>query len=339
MTKRVVLIGHPVAHSLSGAMQQAAFDDQGVDATYELWDRAPIDLPDAIDRAARRRLPRGERHDPPQGAGRAARRPADRGGPRDGRGQHDHARGQAPRRPQHRRAGLQGRAGQARRQPEDAADGGRPRRRRRRAGRRLRADPEGFQRIIVFNRHLHRAEALVKHFGRSAAHMELRAMPWHESIIESELAKTKVLVNATSIGLTDDVSPIPAEILPPELLVLDLIYKRTTLPARRRGGRRDGLRRRADAAPPGRGRVHAVDRPAGAARADAAKLQEAREGGCARPRASRPATRAADAGAATARARPTAPTRAGTTGDSAAGEPTGADRRTDGRHRWAGSAS
>ena len=34
--------------------------------------------------------------------------------------------------------------------------------------------------------------------------MELRAMPWHESIIESELAKTQVLVNATSIGLTTD---------------------------------------------------------------------------------------------------------------------------------------
>ena len=73
---------------------------------------------------------------------------------------------------------------------------------------------EGFQRIIVFNRHLHRAEGLVKHFGRSAAHMELRAMPWHESIIESELAKAKVLVNATSIGLTADESPLPAEILP-----------------------------------------------------------------------------------------------------------------------------
>ncbi len=48
MTKRVVLIGHPVAHSLSGAMQQAAFDDLGIDARYELWDRAPIDLADAI---------------------------------------------------------------------------------------------------------------------------------------------------------------------------------------------------------------------------------------------------------------------------------------------------
>jgi shikimate dehydrogenase len=88
---------------------------------------------------------------------------------------------------------------------------------------------EGFQRIIVFNRHLHRAEGLVKHFGRSAAHMELRAMPWHESIIESELAKAKVLVNATSIGLTSDESPLPAEILPSELLVLDLIYARTRL--------------------------------------------------------------------------------------------------------------
>jgi shikimate dehydrogenase len=86
---------------------------------------------------------------------------------------------------------------------------------------------EGFQRIVVFNRHLHRAEGLVKHFGRSAAHMELKAMPWHDSIIESELAKAKVVVNATSIGLLGDATPIPGEIIPPELLVLDLIYSHT----------------------------------------------------------------------------------------------------------------
>ena len=88
---------------------------------------------------------------------------------------------------------------------------------------------EGFQRVIVFNRHLHRAESLVKHFGRSASHMDLRAMPWHESIIESELAKTKVLVNATSTGLTGDETPVPAEILTPDLFVLDLIYAKTRL--------------------------------------------------------------------------------------------------------------
>ena len=59
--------------------------------------------------------------------------------------------------------------------------------------------------------------------------MELRAMPWHESIIEAELAKTKLLVNATSVGLDGALSPVPAEILPPDLLVLDLIYSRTRL--------------------------------------------------------------------------------------------------------------
>jgi shikimate dehydrogenase len=88
---------------------------------------------------------------------------------------------------------------------------------------------EGFQRVIVFNRHLHRAESMVKHFGRSASHMDLRAMPWHESIIEAELSKAKLLVNATSIGLTADETPIPAEILSPELLVLDVIYAKTRL--------------------------------------------------------------------------------------------------------------
>jgi shikimate 5-dehydrogenase len=57
--------------------------------------------------------------------------------------------------------------------------------------------------------------------------MELRAMPWHESIIEAELAKAKVLINATSIGLVADDTPIPGDLIPPELLVLDLIYSRT----------------------------------------------------------------------------------------------------------------
>ena len=70
--------------------------------------------------------------------------------------------------------------------------------------------------------------------------MELRAMPWHESIIEAELAKTKVLVNATSIGLTADVTPGPGRAsLHDELLVLDLIYATDPAAARRRGGRRD----------------------------------------------------------------------------------------------------
>jgi len=82
----------------------------------------------------------------------------------------------------------------------------------------------GFQHVIVFNRHLHRGEALVRHFSRSAAHMELKAKPWHESVLEAELSRTKVLINASSVGRSPDETPIPAELLPPDLLVLDLLY-------------------------------------------------------------------------------------------------------------------
>ena len=45
----VGLIGHPVAHSRSPAMQQAAFDALGISARYELWDTLPDDLPARVD--------------------------------------------------------------------------------------------------------------------------------------------------------------------------------------------------------------------------------------------------------------------------------------------------
>lgn len=43
-TRRVGLIGHPVEHSRSPAMQQAAFDALGLDIRYELWDTSDADL-------------------------------------------------------------------------------------------------------------------------------------------------------------------------------------------------------------------------------------------------------------------------------------------------------
>ncbi len=229
MTKRVVLIGHPVAHSLSGAMQQAAFDKLGIDARYELWDRAPIELADAIGElrtdeflGANVTIPHKERVVPmvdrlteeahATGAVNTITREGKRlvGHNTDVPGFKvalDHLVGKQK---MPRMAVVLGAGGGARAVVYGLIT-------------------EGFQRIIVFNRHLHRAEGLVKHFARSAAHMELRAMPWHESIIEAELAKTKVLVNATSIGLLSDESPIPAEALHDDLLVLDLIYARTRL--------------------------------------------------------------------------------------------------------------
>jgi shikimate dehydrogenase len=229
MTKRVVLIGHPVAHSLSWAMQQAAFDSLGIDATYEAWDRAPIELADAVGElrtdaflGANVTIPHKERVVPM--VDRLTEDAHNTGEvntiTREGKrliGHNTDVPGF--------KVALDRLVGKQK-MPRQAVVLG--------AGGGARAVvygliTEGFQRIIVFNRHLHRAEAMVKHFARSAAHMELRAMPWHDSIIESELAKAKVLVNATSIGLTTDDSPITAEALNGELLVLDLIYARTRL--------------------------------------------------------------------------------------------------------------
>lgn len=229
MTKRVVLIGHPVAHSLSGAMQQAAFDDRGIDARYELWDRAPMALGEAVTElrtddflGANVTIPHKERVVPMMdklteeaqatGAVNTVTREGKRlvGHNTDVPGFKVALDRLVGKQKMPRQAVVLGAGGGARAVVYGLIT-------------------EGFQRVIVFNRHLHRAEGLVKHFGRSAAHMELRAMPWHDSIIESELAKTKVLINATSIGLTSDISPIPGEILHGDLLVLDLIYAQTRL--------------------------------------------------------------------------------------------------------------
>jgi shikimate dehydrogenase len=229
MTKRVVLIGHPVAHSLSWAMQQAAFDSLGIDATYEAWDRAPIELADAVAElrteaflGANVTIPHKERvvalvdrlteeaHS--TGAVNTITREGRRliGHNTDVPGFKVALDRLVGKQKMPRQAVVLGAGGGARAVVYGLIT-------------------EGFQRIIVFNRHLHRAESLVKHFARSAAHMELRAMPWHDSIIESELAKARVLINATSIGLTSDESPIPGEAINGELLVLDLIYARTRL--------------------------------------------------------------------------------------------------------------
>jgi shikimate dehydrogenase len=210
-------------------MQQAAFDSLGIDATYELWDRTPMALAETIAELRgddflganvtiphkERVVPLVDKHTEEAGATGAVNTIT-----REGKrlvGHNTDVPGF--------RVALDSLVGKQK-MPRTAVVLG--------AGGGARAVvhgliTEGFQRVIVFNRHLHRGEGLVKHFGRTAAHMELRAMPWHESIIEAELAKAKVLINATSIGLTADVSPIPASTLHGELLVLDLIYSNTRL--------------------------------------------------------------------------------------------------------------
>jgi shikimate dehydrogenase len=97
----------------------------------------------------------------------------------------------------------------------------------------------GFQRISVFNRHLHKAEAMVSHFGRSARHMELRARPWHDAILEAELSRAPLLVNASGLGVGDE-PVIGADLLPTDLMVLDLVLNQAVTPLMREATARGG---------------------------------------------------------------------------------------------------
>jgi shikimate dehydrogenase len=224
MSKRVVLIGHPVAHSFSAAMQQAAFDAAGLDVRYELLDRAPLQLAATLEElrddtflGANVTIPHKERTAPlmdrlsdeahATGAVNTITREGKRlvGHNTDVGAFKVALDALVGRQKMPRAAVVLGAGGGARAVVQGLIT-------------------DGFQRVIVFNRHLHRAENLVRFFGRGAAHMELKAMPWHESVIEAELAKTRVLINASAVGLASDETPLPAELLPPDLLVLDLIY-------------------------------------------------------------------------------------------------------------------
>ncbi|HEX7471725.1 MAG TPA: shikimate dehydrogenase [Candidatus Limnocylindrales bacterium] len=224
MSKRVVLIGHPVAHSLSGPMLQAAFDERGIDARHELLDVTVPQLAGVIEEVrgsdflgAQVTIPHKERvvalldrlteEAHATGAVNTITKEGKRlvGHNTDVAGFKVALDRLVGRQKMPKQAVVLGAGGGGRAVAYGLITG-------------------GFQRVVIFNRHLHRAEALVKFFTKSAAHMELRAMPWHVSIIESELTRTRVLINATSIGLHGDASPLPAEIIPSGLLVLDLIY-------------------------------------------------------------------------------------------------------------------
>jgi shikimate dehydrogenase len=98
----------------------------------------------------------------------------------------------------------------------------------------------GFQRIVVFNRHLYRAEGLVAHFARSARQVDLRALPWHETVLEAELGRTGLLVNSSGVGVDEGATPIPAELLPDGLIVLDLVLNHEVTPLMREVQQRGG---------------------------------------------------------------------------------------------------
>jgi shikimate dehydrogenase len=58
--------------------------------------------------------------------------------------------------------------------------------------------------------------------------------------MEAELAKTQLLVNSSGIGLEEGASPIPADLLPDDLFVLDLVFNHEVTPLMRDAAARRG---------------------------------------------------------------------------------------------------
>ncbi|MEX0626182.1 MAG: hypothetical protein WD402_06535 [Chloroflexota bacterium] len=230
--QRLPVIGQSFAHSAVEAVQRAAFEASGLPIAIERWERRPHQLADAIDAlrdgafaGALIAAPHKERT---ASLADALSDDAKMSGAanlvvRDGarlRGHNTDVDGV--------RAGLAAILPKAQAAwPRQAVVLG--------AGGGARAVVavligSGFQRIAVFNRHLHKAEAVVAHFARAARGLDLRALPWHETFLEVELGRAKLVVNASGIGVEEGTSALPAEMLGSGLFVLDLVLNHASTP-------------------------------------------------------------------------------------------------------------
>ena len=240
--QRLPVIGQTFAHSAVEAVQRAAFESSGLPIAIERWERRPHQLPEAIEAL---------RDDGFAGALIAAPHKERTAGLADQLSDDAKISGAANvlvrdgARLRGHNTDVDGvRAGMAAILPREQAKwprqavvlG---------AGGGARAVVavligSGFQRIAVFNRHLHKAEAVVAHFARAAKGLELRALPWHETFLEVELGRAKLLVNASGIGVEEGTSALPAEMLGSGVFVLDLVLNHASTPlmldAQARGG-------------------------------------------------------------------------------------------------------
>ncbi|HSV31738.1 MAG TPA: shikimate dehydrogenase [Atribacteraceae bacterium] len=94
--------------------------------------------------------------------------------------------------------------------------------------------------VTVFNRNRDRAESL-RDWVRASLNREITIESW-ESFVEGKSAfldKTRVLINATSLGLADELPPIPWDALSQCHSIIDTVYRRDDTPlvreARKRG--------------------------------------------------------------------------------------------------------
>ena len=239
MTKHIYLIGHPVGHSVSPAFQQAALDYLAIDARYEAIDVPESDLParmeslrDAEAMGANVTVPHKEAvipfldevSDEARLIG-AVNTIHNRGGTlvghnTDAAGFLRALREEARFDPAGKSVLVLGAGGSAKAVAVALAGA-------------------GVNGIVVANRTLDRARALAE--GARSLGVEAEAIPLCEDAIRAAAARSRLIVNCTSLGMTggpgEGQTPMVADMIPAEALVLDLVYNPRMTPLLREAER------------------------------------------------------------------------------------------------------
>ena len=229
---RLGVFGHPVAHSLSPQIQNAALKDDKIDVQYAAFDIAPDSLAEAL-RLARNlefvglnltvphKIPALEHIDDVDPAARkigavnvvAIRERRLVGSNTDGAGFGRAIREEVSVDLQDLRVMVLGAGGAARAIATECA-------------------LAGCERLVVANRNAEKATEIVEHVRDYFAGPRvlgpvprLQAIDLDEAALRFQIANVDLIVNATPLGLAPaDPSPIPARLLAPHLMIHDTVY-------------------------------------------------------------------------------------------------------------------
>lgn len=97
---------------------------------------------------------------------------------------------------------------------------------------------ENCERLVLVNRSLAKAEGLARELASYFSgprvlgpEARLEAVPWEESALRPRLARTDLVINATTLGRKHlDPMPLPHSLLAPHLMIYDLIYQTSPTP-------------------------------------------------------------------------------------------------------------
>ena len=94
------------------------------------------------------------------------------------------------------------------------------------------------ERLVLVDRTLEKAQALAGELADSfrgprvlGPEARLAAIRWEERELRTQLGRTDLVVNATTLGLKQsDPSPLPRALIAPHLMIYDLVYRQTPTP-------------------------------------------------------------------------------------------------------------